>query len=344
MDFEALKKEVLDILKKQAKNEHEEHEQIKKSILSAERFYKSFSIEKAGYPVGTIREWKGKKYIKIAPNKWKRKYDKNGKGANISIGKLIKRVEAIDNVKDLAEFVLAHKSRFLDENGKPLDIVDRLRQAADKRIQTLESNNISKNEAKPSVLISYGEKYYPDRKEIVTRLIKDGKNYDVVEKVEYIKNRNGNKDFDYSAYDTDEWERRKKSGESESFSKPKKVSVDDIVYDDKRIENKIKEQIRSLEMTDEERKAEQDAIEAEEKKKKEQEEKKQKTKEENIKDIISNLPKDTLDSINSEIEKYAKGTSDKEEVKRERFRTEYDKDLVKLSDEKGLGTRAVIFS
>ena len=30
-----------------------------------------FAMEKAGFPVGTIRVWKGKKYIKVAPGKWK---------------------------------------------------------------------------------------------------------------------------------------------------------------------------------------------------------------------------------------------------------------------------------
>ncbi len=38
---------------------------IRKDILEA------FALEKAGLPVGTVRVWKGKRYIKTAPGKWK---------------------------------------------------------------------------------------------------------------------------------------------------------------------------------------------------------------------------------------------------------------------------------
>ena len=51
-------------------------EDLKKSLLEAESIAKGGK----GLPVGTIREWKGKKYIKISPGKWRPKYDSNSRG------------------------------------------------------------------------------------------------------------------------------------------------------------------------------------------------------------------------------------------------------------------------
>ena len=73
-DLEYFKKELIKILDKK---EREEKAEIKKSLA----FTMDMLIEKSssGYPVGTIREWKGKKYQKIAPGKWRRKYSSEEK-------------------------------------------------------------------------------------------------------------------------------------------------------------------------------------------------------------------------------------------------------------------------
>lgn len=141
-EFESLKSEVIRILKKQAEKEHSE---VKKSLRKMDNSYtyleKSLEgkiIQKAGYPVGTIREWKGKKYIKIAPKMWKRKYDKNDRGASISAGKLIKLVEKCENPEQLMKLVLSNKQRFSDENGIPLPIVDKIRAAVDKKNESFD--------------------------------------------------------------------------------------------------------------------------------------------------------------------------------------------------------------
>ena len=76
-----LKKEIIEILKKQDEKDfkkaidyfesqelHFTH--LEKSLVSGKW------IEKAGYGVGTVRIWKGKKYKKIAPGKWARVFDK----------------------------------------------------------------------------------------------------------------------------------------------------------------------------------------------------------------------------------------------------------------------------
>ena len=133
-----LKKEIIEILKKQDEKDfkkaidyfesqelHFTH--LEKSLVSGKW------IEKAGYGVGTVRIWKGKKYKKIAPGKWARVFDKEGRGTNIAIGKLIAKVQKIDNVEDLMAFVMANKQRFVDENGVDLPVLNKLRAAVDAR-------------------------------------------------------------------------------------------------------------------------------------------------------------------------------------------------------------------
>ena len=131
-----LKKEIIEILKKQDEkdvkkaidyfNSQEGHyTHLEKSLISGKW------IQKAGYGVGTVRIWKGKKYKKIAPGKWARVFDKEGRGTNIAIGKLIARVQKIDNVEDLMAFVMQNKQRFVDENGIDLPVLDKLRAAVD---------------------------------------------------------------------------------------------------------------------------------------------------------------------------------------------------------------------
>ena len=137
-----LKKEIIEILKKQDENEvkkaidyfnsqelHYTH--LEKSLVSGKW------IEKAGYGVGTVRIWKGKKYKKIAPGKWARVFDKEGRGTNIAIGKLIARVNKIDNAEDLLQFVMENKQRFVDEDGRELSILDKVRAAVDTRNEKL---------------------------------------------------------------------------------------------------------------------------------------------------------------------------------------------------------------
>lgn len=144
-----LKNEIIEILKKQEEREvkkaveffeaqeaHYTH--LEKSTLSGKW------VEKAGYGVGTVRVWKGKKYKKIAPGKWARMYEKEGRGTNIAIGKLIAKVQNIDNVEDLMAFVQANKQRFVDENGMDLPVLDKLRAAVDARNDNVGSKGTSK--------------------------------------------------------------------------------------------------------------------------------------------------------------------------------------------------------
>lgn len=142
-----LKKEIIEILKKQ---DEKEFKKATDYLNSQEEHFthleKSFSgkwIEKAGYGIGTVRVWKGKKYKKIAPNKWVRVFDKEGRGTNIAIGKLIAKVNKIDNVEDLMAFVMQNKQHFVDENGNDLPILDKLRAEIDIKNETLSGESSS---------------------------------------------------------------------------------------------------------------------------------------------------------------------------------------------------------
>lgn len=166
-----LKKEIIEILKKQDENEvkkavdyfnsqelHYTH--LEKSLVSGKW------IEKAGYGVGTVRIWKGKKYKKIAPGKWARVFDKEGRGTNIAIGKLIARVQKIDNVEDLMAFVMQNKQRFVDENGIDLPVLDKLRAAVDAKnngdIGSKETTKPAEKETTKYKDVSELEKMSPD--------------------------------------------------------------------------------------------------------------------------------------------------------------------------------------
>ena len=132
-DLEYFKKELIKILDKK---EREEKAEIKKSLA----FTMDMLIEKSssGYPVGTIREWKGKKYQKIAPGKWRRKYSSEEKGIRMSIAALKKAIDKCSNSQELLNLVLQNRDRFADDNGRPLPIVKELSEYVSKKNDDLE--------------------------------------------------------------------------------------------------------------------------------------------------------------------------------------------------------------
>ena len=100
--------------------EAKELRSIKKSLREAE------TLVKAGLPIGTIRTWKGKKFIKIAPNKWKPKYDGESRGAKMAVAALKKKAANCTDSKQLMQLVLENRSRFSGESGRPLPFVQEL--------------------------------------------------------------------------------------------------------------------------------------------------------------------------------------------------------------------------
>ncbi len=79
-----------------------------------------------GLPVGTIREWKGKKFIKVAPGKWKPKYDSETRGARMSIAAIKRKADSCEDAHSLMSLIFENKDRFSDENGAPLACVKEL--------------------------------------------------------------------------------------------------------------------------------------------------------------------------------------------------------------------------
>ena len=75
--LEYFKKELTKVLEQAEKRENNA---ISKAIEDydnsmAKTFLNEYGIEKArGYGIGTVREWKGEKFRKIAPGKWRKIY------------------------------------------------------------------------------------------------------------------------------------------------------------------------------------------------------------------------------------------------------------------------------
>ena len=137
-------------------------EYFKKKILSildsqekagAQDFKKSFAyivdvVAKGNFPVGTIREWKGKKYIKVAPGKWKPKYDSHSRGAKLSIAALKRKAENCKTSQELLQLVLENRDRFSDKDGKPLAFVKELSDYVSSLNDKVEKEAARKTESK----------------------------------------------------------------------------------------------------------------------------------------------------------------------------------------------------
>ena len=116
--FESIKKKVIEHLEKV---EEEENKTLKKSFMFA-----LLGKGGKGLPVGTIREWKGKKFIKVAPGKWRPKYDSHTKGAKLAISALKKKIVACKDEHEMMQIILENRDRFTDSRGNPLPFVQEL--------------------------------------------------------------------------------------------------------------------------------------------------------------------------------------------------------------------------
>ena len=130
MNFEQIKQKLLSHLKKQL-----EPEELSKALAVNE------ILEKAVYPVGTIRTWKGKKYIKTAPGKWQRKFDSAGRGTNQAIKGIMKKINDAKTPEELYQIVMQNQSRFRDENGRMLPEVQQLHDLVQKKQEKMEGES-----------------------------------------------------------------------------------------------------------------------------------------------------------------------------------------------------------
>jgi len=112
-----------------------DREDLKKSLLEAESIAKGGK----GLPVGTVRDWKGRKYVKVAPGKWKPKYDSQSRGAKLSIAALKRKADECKSSEELLQLVLENRERFSDEIGRPLPFVKELSDYISAKNDELES-------------------------------------------------------------------------------------------------------------------------------------------------------------------------------------------------------------
>lgn len=130
MNFEQIKQKLLAHLHKQL-----DPEALSKALAVNE------ILEKATYPVGTIRVWKGKKYIKTAPGKWQRKFDSAGRGTNQAIKGIMRKINEAKTPEDLYQIVMQHQSRFRDEDGRMLPEVQQLHDLVQKKQEKMEGES-----------------------------------------------------------------------------------------------------------------------------------------------------------------------------------------------------------
>nr|WP_298678046.1 hypothetical protein [uncultured Treponema sp.] len=242
--LEYFKKKVLSILDSQEK-------------AGAQDFKKSFAyivdvVAKGNFPVGTIREWKGKKYIKVAPGKWRPKYDSNSRGAKLSIAALKRKAENCKTSQELLQLVLENRDRFSDKDGKPLAFVKELsdyvsslndkveKEAArkteskknDGSAQTLEKQSNKEKAPQSGGKSSDISDKIAQWKKAGRKIVKDERGLNFYEgmtadeKIEWIQTeikrlQNENEDMDNHQYDTywsyeDSWRLRKKIEENEA--------------------------------------------------------------------------------------------------------------------------------
>ena len=143
--FRYFKSKILEHLSALEEKEKKEAREVSKALDVLE------GLRKAGFPVGTVREWKGKKFVKIAPGKWRPKYDGHSRGAKLSIAAIKKKAAACKTSRELLQLVLEHKSRFADKDGHPLPFVRELSEYVSSLNDKLEAGGVSEGKtARPA--------------------------------------------------------------------------------------------------------------------------------------------------------------------------------------------------
>ncbi|GHU22226.1 hypothetical protein FACS1894172_15580 [Spirochaetia bacterium] len=155
--FEYFKKQIKAHLEKMEKEESE----VKKSIFYADGYH--FLIKGRALPVGTIKTWKGKKYIKRPDLSWARKYDKEERGVKSSLSALKKKVDMATTSQELLEIVLNNRDRFSDAEGHPLPFVQELSGYVRQQSDKVDSGNTKGAEEKKQQYQEAAERRTADR-------------------------------------------------------------------------------------------------------------------------------------------------------------------------------------
>lgn len=175
--LEYFKKELLKVLEQVEKRENNA---ISKAIEDydnsmAKTFIQEFGVEKAGYGIGTVRVWKGQKFRKIAPGKWRKIYDSNTRGARQSVAIIKKKVENAKNIDELMQIVTENTNRFMDADGKLLSIVEELKNVVNENKGRINSYSSEKRESKKELKFeNLPETSYdtPEKEEVLKDVIK----------------------------------------------------------------------------------------------------------------------------------------------------------------------------
>lgn len=153
------KKELIKVLEKN------DEEIVSKAIEdydnSIKKTYSEIGIEKAGYGIGTVRVWKGQKFRKIAPGKWRRIYDSNTRGARQSINIIKKKIANAQSIDELLQLVMENTNRFMDADGKLLPIVEELQNAVKESKGRLNTGKPSTQEQIDKIKEENNKKYNP---------------------------------------------------------------------------------------------------------------------------------------------------------------------------------------
>ncbi|MDR1220419.1 MAG: hypothetical protein LBK73_12530, partial [Treponema sp.] len=116
-----------------------DNEREEKSMQKA--FSSMMRMEKGGkgLAVGTVREWKGKKFKKIAPGKWRPVYESETRGAKMAIAAIKRKIAAAPDARAIMRIILENRDRFSDKNGQPLPFVQELSKYVAERGDTIEA-------------------------------------------------------------------------------------------------------------------------------------------------------------------------------------------------------------
>ena len=269
--LEKLKGEIIAILKKKEQDsevkkaiEHFEQDEIHYTHL--EKSLTGKWIEKAGYGVGTIRVWKGKKYKKVAPDKWVRMYDKEDRGAKSSMTRLINKVKACKSEEELYQFCMSNHALFKDANGVDLPIMDKLRAAIDEQKgknesgkNTAEENYVKNSDNKElKIKVSAAIKKYGVTGQNLMNVLysKDKELYNELDKMgadnakQFIMQTNAdNRDSKVDKKESDSEKHQNRSDAIKGNKNTKKYSFDEMLKDglkDEQLQKIHKQEIDSI--------------------------------------------------------------------------------------------------
>jgi hypothetical protein len=144
---------------------------------------KAETLEKATritYAIGTVRTWKGKKFRKVGPNKWREIFEGDKKGKNIAIGRVeagIKKATTMDQILDL---VRESKDRFRTKDGKIDPVVLKiLAQAKSRRGEVVPETRIGTGKADTKAKAEFSTRLFDIGKELAAlKRVPEGKDKD----------------------------------------------------------------------------------------------------------------------------------------------------------------------